>query len=230
MSKGLLTKADIVKYTPVALPFNPCTLREAYLIEYTEAHKCIGEDLWLAMLEALADYSTAQQYSSGTTYQVDDVVAYKGVYKVAIVETNQLPDFADHWGNAPKFTGDDANDFDELYCFFLGPYLAHVILSERLPYIITQLSDQGLTYGGRKYNAQDKARIESLERAIYRDREKNYQALRHYLSQPANVAKEAFAGWIKNKQFEDLACDCNKTNCNECNARRPKTVGRYRIA
>ena len=227
MNKGLLTKADIVRFTPVALPFNPCTLREAYLIEYTEATSCIGADLWQAMVDALADYSSASAYDSETTYQVGNVVSFKGVYRQATVETSQIPDFSDHWTDAPKFTGDNATDFNELYCTFLGPYLAHVVLSERLPYIVTQLTDEGITYGGRKYNAQDAERIKSLERAIFRDREKIYNALKHYLSQPANVENEAFAGWIENSEVD--ACACNKSTCNVCQKRRPRNVGRYRI-
>ncbi|MEL6275705.1 MAG: hypothetical protein AAFU03_11425, partial [Bacteroidota bacterium] len=115
--------------------------------------------------------------------------------------------------------------YEDFYCIFYGPWMAYVVLSERLPYIVTQLTDQGITYGGRKYNIQDKALIESLQKAIYRDRERAYRRMHGYLMDQSN--NDCFDLWI-GKEQEDEKCGCDKKTCGVCNP-RPQYVGRYRV-
>ncbi|MEL6275696.1 MAG: hypothetical protein AAFU03_11380, partial [Bacteroidota bacterium] len=93
MSKtGLLSPSEVIRWTPVQLPFNPCTLRELYGIEYEQAKSCLGLQLWQAMIDALADYSEATYYNADTTYQIDDVVIWNGGYRIATAPTTQIPD------------------------------------------------------------------------------------------------------------------------------------------
>ena len=225
MRKGLLTPADIIRYTPVKLDFNPCTFRELYAIEYAEAVRCIGATLWNAMVANLVDYSSARPYVT-KSYAVGDAVVWRGGYRVALVETTQAPDYAVAWGDAPRF---GSATYEDLFCSFLGPYLAYVALSQRLPYILTQVTDQGMNYGGRRYNAQDVDRIKSIERAVFRDRERAWQVLENFMLSDENREDEELSGW---KLYVDEAitpCNCNLNTCHECKDRRPNNVGRYRF-
>lgn len=226
MRKTLLNPNDVARYTPVKLGFNPCTFRELYAIEYSEAVRCLGTDLWAAMTAALVDYSDATGYETGPTYGIGAVVIWRGGYRIATAETTQSPDFSGAWEDAPRFSD---STYEDLFCSFLAPYLSYVVLSQRLPYILTQITDQGMNYGGRQYNTQDKERIESLERAIYRDRERALQVLDNFMSADEAKDNAAFAGW-KGYEVDDTdPCDCDKNTCNECSKRRPRHVGRYRI-
>lgn len=226
-----MSPSDVTRWTPVVLDFNPCPLRELYRIERTEAINCLGVKFWEAMVAAMADYSDATTYTEGTTYEIGEVVLWSNArYRIATKQTTFNPDYAADWNDAPKFakSGSCAADYEDLFCTFLGPWLAFVVLSERLPYIVTPVTDQGIEYGGRKINAQDADRYQTLERAIFRDREKSYLLLEEFLSQPTNREKTCFQLWKGNEETEQPTCGCNKATCDECKKRRPRHVGRYR--
>ena len=213
--KTLLQPIDIVDFTPVQTPFNVCTFRELYPIEYREARECLGVDLWSAMVDALADYSAAAEYIAGTTYPAETVVKFQGVFKVAKVETSNLPSFAADWESAPRFTGACAVSYEGFFCYFLGPYLSFVVLSERVPYLLGRLGDKGVNYGGRSYSesagSTGAEAVNALKKAIYRDRQLAWNNLAHYLAQDTQKESGCFEGF----QGYDVAtlCGCGDNDC-----------------
>ena len=218
---GLLTPADVVAMTPVTLPFSPCPLRELYLIEYAEGLRTLGE-LWVNMVKALADYTTATRYVDRPGgYAAGEVVIYNGAYRVAAAATTEDPSNASAWPEAPKFVGACAEVYADLYCNFVGPYLSYTVLAERFPYLVTQIGDRGVDYGGRKYNIQDKELMDSLLRAIYRDRAKVKSVLEHFLVNAEPTAATCLAGYPGLDKLDGPRCGCGSESCNGC-ATKPK--------
>jgi hypothetical protein len=215
--------------TPVKLPFSPCPLRELYLIEYSEGLKTLGQ-LWVEMVEAQVDYSAARQYIDRSEgYAAGQVVIYRGTYRVAATTTTDDPSNATVWKEAPKFVGECAEVYADLYCNFVGPYLAYTVLAERFPYLVTQLGDQGVTYGGRNYNIQDKALMDSLLRAVYRDKSKVKTVLDHYLNSTDSKCIQSYPGLGSS----DRSCTCSG-QCSKCSSSakpkqsRHENIGRTR--
>ena len=150
VSQTLMSPTEVIKYSGVKLPFNPCSFSELYQIEYHQARTCLGIELWEAMIAALADYSSVTEWIQGTTYNQDDLVSFRGlVYIATAVTTDNMPTVAADWDLAPKFAAGDCQDsYNTLYCSFLAPYLAKTVLHQRLPYIKTRIHDIGvLEYG-----------------------------------------------------------------------------------
>ena len=205
-----MTTHEVARYTAVSLPFNLCSMRELYNIEYRQGRKTIGYDLWQAMITAQADYSAAQEYDPDTTYSADDVAKYKGVYYAATEETTGTPPSnTASWIEAPKFDPANpcANEYEELWCTFLAPYLANLTLAQRLPYVHTQIKDIGvLNYGGDSYDTADETSYDRLIKALYRDAELIKANMSHY----ANLTDtECFAGFVGLDKKDD--CDAGKT-------------------
>ena len=181
------------------------------------------------MRDAQADYSGTSEYNADTVYEAGEIVQYGGLYYVALRQTSAQPPAYEDWALAPKFTGDCAADFDSLWCDYLAPWLSFVVLSERFPYIITQLGDQGMTYGGRKYNIQDEKLMGKLEKAIFRDRENAYQMLVSFLGEDENKTKTCYGEWKGYPDTETDTCGCGGKGCDNCDNARPRHVGGYRF-
>lgn len=221
--KTLLSPTDVTRFTPIKLPFNACSFRELYSIEYSEARTVIGFELWKSMLEVLAKYTNAQTYEVGTSYLQGTVVKFGGSYKRALSETNRQPDFASDWEEAPKFEGPCASFYDELFCLHLAPYLSFTVLARRFQYIIAQISDGGLTYAGKQYNSEDTKLINGLKTAIFGDRAEAFSNLQHYLSDNSDNS-DCTVGWIGK---QEKLCGCKSVSCNSCNPSTNKPPGHY---
>ena len=220
--RGLLTPQDVVQFTPLKLPFSPLHFRELYAMEESDSLEFLGE-LWRAMVEAQADYSTAQPYVYRPEgYAAGAVVAWDGGYREALTLTTQDPSHRTDWRDAPKFTGPCAGAYSELYCTYVGPYLAFVVLSERYPYIVTQVGEGGVTYEGRSINAQDQGRIDSQQRALYRDRAKAKALLINHLEHPPALttgAAPCLAGYRRTGDkvpYRRCGCGCADGGTQPC--------------
>ena len=234
MRRGLLTPQDVVRFTPLKLPFSPLHFRELYAMEEADSLEFLGE-LWRAMVEAQVDYSTAQPYVYRPEgYAAGAVVAWDGGYREALTLTTQDPSHRTDWADAPKFTGPCAGAYAELYCTYVGPYLAFVVLSERYPYIVTQVGEGGVTYEGRSINAQDQGRIDSQQRALYRDRARAKALLINNLKHPpataAGSAAPCLIGWRRaddDKPYHRCGCGCAGGSghpCTELHSHAPHQV------
>lgn len=227
MRKTLLTPKDIIQYTGVNINITPCTFRELYNIEFYEARKCIGYDFWQALVTALADYSAEPEYVSGTSYNEGDIVGYNGVYKIALQATSAVPTVSTDWGNAPRFTGECADSYDTLFCDFIGPYLAHKALADRLPYIWTQIRDTGVVnFNGQQFETTDDKGYTRMQTAVHKDAAVILGNLKYYMALDASEENPCFAEWPGYESTDgDYACGCNRASCNTCNPKR--RVGGY---
>lgn len=229
-AQTILRPLDVVQFTPVKFDFNACSFRELARLEQIEAINCLGVEFYEQMLGAIADYSDATEYEASRTYETGNAVYWRGGYRIAKEQTTANPDDVTKWQDAPRFTpgGACSTEYETFFCEYLGPWLAHVVLSKRLPYIVTQIRDTGIEYGGRKINQQDDKRYTSLEAAIFRDREEAYQLMEFYLKREENRIKPCFANWVGKEPEEHLECTCGKQTCDECRQKRPRYVGRNR--
>jgi len=223
-----MTVSDVVQFGDVKVPFSFCSIGEVFQIEYREARTCIGMDLYDAMVAAKADYSDVEEYVAGT-YLAGEVVLFEGKYYEALTETIREPTVVSDWKVADHFTGPCAEAYEVFYCRFLAPYLAKVVLSEKLPYIVTQISDGGITYRGRKYNQEDAAGIKRLEWAIVRDQENAWANASYYLAKREERFEEGdcFEGWKPTVEKKENECGkCGGNDCSECRIER-RSVGGY---
>jgi len=218
--------SDVIQFAPVKLDFNPCTFRELYNIEIEQARKCFG-GLYDDMLAALADYSAAPAYVAGTSYNAGNIVSFTAnsqrLYYEALVNTSAIPTLATDWKEAPRFTGGCAESFDDLFCMYYGPYMAHTVLAMRMPYIYTRISDAGIVryQDNNNTEADDKA-YSRLQNAVFRDRDsifKNFEAYMALDAQKENLCFENYKGYVA------TSCGCGGT-CNKCRAGKLK-VGLY---
>lgn len=226
MRTTLLTPKDVIQYTGVNVNVTPCTFRELYNIELYEARKCIGYDFWMTMIAALADYSDKPDYVAGTTYSEDDIVKYQGVYKIALGSTTAVPTVSTDWDNAPLFTGSCATSYDDLFCKFIGPYLAHKALAKRLPYIWTQIRDTGVVeFNGQTFQTADTGDMTRLQNAIYSDASMILGNLRFYMALDEAEANTCYTAWPGYENADTGTCGCNRSTCRTCNPKRH--VGGY---
>ena len=192
----LLSPSEIKNYTGVDLRINPCNFRDIYNIEYAEARQRLGLEFYEDLTNALADYSAEPEYVAATTYAIDDVVKYQGIYYKALVEnTGITPTVAGRWEVADKFTGACAAVYNELWCNYLAPYLSNLVLAQRLPYIWTQIKDIGVT---ETDDNTDGKKYDRLQAAINRDKERAWNNLSYYLALEENADNTCFANFKTN--------------------------------
>jgi hypothetical protein len=170
----IITPNEVAHYSPVSLPFNVCTFAQLYNIEYRQALELLGLGLYRALVEAKADYSeVAYEWESETEYAEDDVVVYKGLYWVSKMDMNTTePGTAPYWKPAPKFDqGTECGErFEVLWCRHLAPYLAALVLAQRLPFIQLQVKDVGVVkYSGQDYSSATQEEYDRLLAAVWRD-------------------------------------------------------------
>ncbi len=133
--KTLLTPSGIIDFLGLDSAFPKCDLRSIYQIEVNEFRCKIGMKLYERLCECLAEYP-CEEYVSGTTYPEGSVVVYKGIYYKAIKETDSIPSDISCWEKAPKFS---KPCLEELWCMFLGEYLAAAVLINQLPKLFSKL-------------------------------------------------------------------------------------------
>lgn len=223
-----MTPNEVIKYSGVKLPFNPCSFQELHAIEYHQARTCLGFDLWEAMVAAVADYSATADWVSGTTYNQADLVKFQGyVYIATAVTTTEMPTVKADWSLAPKFDSGNAcaTKYDDFFCNFLAPYLAKKILHQRLPYVKTRIMDMGiLEYADNRYETAEEDSVTRLQNAIGRDAAMAWGNLQHYMDQDAQKDDTCLAGYLE-YQTSDDECSTQPGGC------RPKRsrVGIYRF-
>lgn len=199
--KTLMTPAEVVQFSGLKLTAAPCDLRELYQIEYSEARNRIGITLYDAMIEALADYSAAPEWTEGT-YNTGDVVKYKGRYYEVIADptTTNVPTVATAWKVADKFTGDCAEVYEDLFCNYMAPFLANAVVQSRLPYIYSQIHNVGvINVSAGEYESVNRDQYKDLLTAVIRDKEVAYANMAYFLSLDENAESE-----------------CLKTSTNDC--------------
>jgi hypothetical protein len=206
---AIIKPSEVAGFTGIKLPFNPCDFAGAYNYEVYEFRKCLGLDFRDDLVAALTDFSSANEYDPEATYNQDDLAKYKSVYyKAKSNGVTSLPTVAADWSLAPKFS--DA-DYEDLYCYYLGPYLGLSILARRLPFIISQITDEGvLSYNGSEYETSDTKSIERLQSSLYADRQIVYDNMDAWLTHEDRNEEVKFSNYPKNKSAGN---DCKSEPC-----------------
>lgn len=206
----LLAPSEIKDFCGIDLRINPCSFRDIYNIEYAEARQRLGLEFYNDLVGALVDYSSTLDYNAGTTYAIGDVAKYQGGYYKALEQvTGILPSVLGKWTAAPKFGGSCADAYNDLWCNYLAPYLANLVLAQRLPYIWTQIKDIGVT---ENEGNVDGGKYDRLQAAINRDKERAWNNLSYYLALEENASS---------------ACFENFRSCNDGTS-LPASTSRYR--
>lgn len=233
----LLTPEDVRELSGFDPNVEICQVSEIYNIEYRNARGCLGYDLWVRMIEAKADYSSAEEYEADTTYNANDVVIFRGVYRMANKTTNNVPTLADDWDLAPKFDGDGKELFEEIYSQFVGPYLALTILAFRLPFVWTRIESTGVVmYNGAEMKSADSDGYDRLLGAIHRDRNDVLANLNFYVDRildgkNPDYSKSDATTYLQGFPSVDNYLDGNGSGCGSnqnCNNGR-KVSRRYRF-
>jgi len=194
-----MTTELVVRHSGVKkLTIEQCSFHDIHSIEYKQARQCIGFDLWTSMLAAMADYSGAVTWATGTSYPSDTVVNYKGLFYLAIEDTpqNAAPPNPAYWELAPVFDAENscAEKYEEFFCDFLCPYLANTILLRRLPYM------DEVEYMDRKVKKSDPDSFRILVGSVSTSRAEAWGNILYYMGLGANkdlqVEGGCFHGWI----------------------------------
>lgn len=207
--KTLLQPSDIVKFTIVSPHFPTCDLRTLYGIEFFEGLNCLGKEFYQQLLGDLNDYSAVLPYSNTQTYNTDDLVAYKGVIYVALVDalTGVIPTTVEKWDTAPRFA---TQCFEDLFCLFLGEYLSWVVIRNRLPFVATKITAEGVVkVMGENFAAAGDKDFHTLQKAVIAQVDRAYYNLHSYIM--ANETNECY----KNYKSILEADGCKGADCIE---------------
>lgn len=138
------------------------------------------------------DYSAVTEYEAGTSYALDDVVLYKGLYYKAKGTTSALPTLATDWALAPKFT---TEAYETLWCEHLGRYLALLVLQMSVTPLVTQLTASGaVKINGETFDAAKENEVLTLKNWVNTQVKVAFDNLNDYLNE--NGANAAFSSYI----------------------------------
>lgn len=154
------------------------------LIE-SEFLSCIGTPILDRLCQALIPYTDQKKWNNTETFPVGCPVEHCGELYIVCKEAKCIePPNIDYYKPAAKFK-DTATcngcNWNEFWCYYLGPHIAHCIGLNRLPRIATQLTDAGLIQpksenahaaSDRKYNSYKASWQDEMSR--YRQLMKNY--------------------------------------------------------
>lgn len=192
-----------------------CTDAQIFKHVYNEFLLCLGVGFRLHLLNNLADYADHTRYDNDAAYAVDDVVTYKGKLYINIeASTSVLPTVRTNWAGAPKFT---EPCLEELWCNFLGPYLAWVVFRSRLPFLWRRIGAHGLT----KLNKSELTSVDykdyaTLLQALMRECEISFENLDHFIK--LSSKQSDYGGCYDTyKGLSSGSCSsCNDVTCGGC--------------
>lgn len=160
MSSTILTRRE-AKFFTKEETFPTCDMADIKRIELTsfDKHSFLGEELRLALIDGLADYSNVEKYSPSTLdYETDDVVLHTDGFYYKALSDGQLkePPCSDDWVLADKF---DSDCFNTLWCDYgLGEYLSVKLLLRSMPNVVMKLTGNGLVQDrGNDYSHVDES-------------------------------------------------------------------------
>lgn len=200
----------------MSLEFPACKVSTIYQIEMAERRNCIGKKLYDALLEDLQDYSDAPAYQTGTTYAIDDVVEYKGIYYVAKASTNKTPSVKSDWEYADKFETDVFND---LWVSNLGTYLSLLVYRETIPENSVTMSGSGLIrQKGENFDPASSNDVKRLQMSVDAKIHTALLNLQDYLEEHRSDFEDYLDdSTIIKAEESTCSCSCNGTGYIENN-------------
>ena len=202
----LLTPSDVLSFTKASKEFPLCELNAIFEMEFCEFTQCLGKAFYDQLLSDLHQYE-CQIYDDDTAYNAGDVVAFGGVFKVAIADTTgNTPDNVAFWANAPRF---QTACFEDLWCKFLGPYLSWTMIRDQLPFVSIKIAAAGLTKTvGQTFEAANTKEYQRVEQSVLARRERAFTNLDFFMK------KNNDAGCFDNYKAIANTC-CGECGCTE---------------
>jgi hypothetical protein len=182
----ILQNNDIFKFVGLDNTFSVCSEDIRKRIEISEFSTRLGSSFYTHLLDHLADYSVYTAYTSSTTYAIDDVVQYEGDLYVAKEEvTGIAPSNVSKWKVAPLFKQEEGFcDYNDFYCSYLGPFLAHAVLIDRLPLLKAQITNDGIIeVNNDGFKSVSSASYEKLDVKLTADVQLTYKLLVDYMKE-----------------------------------------------
>lgn len=208
--KTLLLPDEVVNFTPISIQFPRCDLRTLYGIEFNEGLNCLGMHFYNELLGDLVDYSGVLPYAQATSYNTGDLVAYKGVIYTALEDSLQgiIPTTINKWEPAPKF---NKECFEKLWCNHLGEYLSWVVIRNRLPFISTQVTAEGLVKKiGEHFEAASDKDFHTVQKAVIAQVDRAFTNMHAYImANNGNHCYDKYKGIIEQSDCGDNV-DCKE--------------------
>ena len=175
-------------------------------MEQTERRLTLGKEFYDSLIDDLADHSAAVEYDPSATYSTGDEVIFSGILYASLVDSNDSePGTKGKWDFAPKFTKTENN---ELWCFFLGRYLALHVIDQTMPSQTTQLRGAGaIQVNGDDFKAAEKEDRDSLHSGIKALIFSTFENMHDYL-----VSNKGVFGSYKGQKSTE-SCEDSESNC-----------------
>lgn len=218
-NQTLMTPQLVLQYSSAKkLSADHCSFNQIHEIEFMQARRCIGYDLWTSMLAIKKDYSEEPTWVEGASVPAGEFRLHKGIAYKAIQATTNQPPYAGDWEIAPIFDEDEdcGPVYETFFCNHLAPYLAHTILFRRMPFM-----DQ-VEFKDKRVSRADDQNFRRAVQQVANQRATAWANLLYYMRLEAQVALQStcFAGW---RGVDDDDCQNDNHLCKPRNMR----VGGY---
>lgn len=209
MNKSITRASDLILFGALPSDFPKCDLSNAYQIELQILRKCLGIKFEKELRENLKEYD-CKPFKSGETYNEGDVVAYNGIFYIALKETQSIPSDIACWEKAPKFC---KPCLEELWCNYLGTFLSYAILVIQFPLLVTKFKmGTVVRLNGQGFEASSKA-----------DR----QEMINFFKNMRDITLENLIAYVKevNTEGEYAGCFDNIKQCKPCAKKKKRPRG-----
>ena len=205
---SLLTNDEIREFLGLDHKLEVCSDAQRFRYEHKEFKDCFGSSFYNQLKTSLAVYNDYSTYLDATSYAQDDVVEYSGKLYVALKATTGVPPSnITNWKPAPKFDSGAEYDYEKFYCTYLGPYLAHVVVRARLPYLRSKLTGDGLIQVNKDgYENASQNSYKALSDRLSTDIDLLYDMVVDYMKDNNSDGKFTISEIITDTDCED-ACE-----------------------
>lgn len=205
MQKTILTPRELIDFASLDNEFPPCDLKRIRQVEIKVFRDCLGTTLYNEMKASLNEYP-CENYNPSETYSTGRVVVYKGVFYEALEQTQSIPVNKSYWKKAPKF---DKPCLEELWCEFLGEFLAYSVLIPNMPLLLAKIKNGTIVkIFGKDYQAGSKNDMIMLVDALKDFRDLTFENLVAFV-----------------RDNNDDGCYDNFKDCEPCSIRKKRSKG-----
>ncbi len=215
IQQTILQSFEIGKFTSVKVL--SCDLRDIFTVEVNEFNVCLGSEFYQYLKDNLIVYN-ACAWNPTKNYVIGDLVTYNNiVYKALVDNINKEPLTCEAiWEAQPKFSSQCLND---LWEYYLGPYLSWQIIKSKLPFIATQLTSDGLIKRhGNNFSAADNNDFITIQKAAYKQSDMTFKNLDTFIrNNPTLPCVTKYKGLMPCK-CDVCKCEIDKCSCSTDNS------------
>ena len=177
--KTISKPREVIIYSGISPHFPPCDVQDISQVEIHIFRRLLGWDFYKDMLSELVDYSGAEDWEAGD-YTTGDVVKYKDLFFVAVVDTSSNPDTED-WRIADKFNTECYND---LYSNHLARYIALRVLHNTIPLSSTPITAQGVVKRfGDNFQSAEASTVSTLMKWVRSNEDVTFDNMIDYMAE-----------------------------------------------